>query len=107
MTRVIGPIPLRNQRLDPLPKNLFRLVTEDGLSPRVEEGDPVIGVHADHCVGRDFYDLRQDVVRYPIGHECPVIPYKEESFPFEHSSNPLQSNSGVDRNLGWSRTYCM
>jgi signal transduction histidine kinase len=39
-------------------------------------------------------------VRYPIGHDCRVIPYKKESFPFEQSSNPRQSQCWLDRNLG-------
>src|ERR1700682_495164 len=33
-----------------------------------------------------------------------LTPMKEEWFPFEHSSNPRQRNSGVDRSLGWCQT---
>src|ERR1700674_4530774 len=33
-----------------------------------------------------------------------LTPMKEEWFPFEHSSNPRQSKSAVDRSLGWCQT---
>ncbi|MEA2705891.1 MAG: hypothetical protein QOH22_679, partial [Gemmatimonadaceae bacterium] len=88
MARVIRSKSLRNQRLDPFPDDFVRLVAEDGFSARVEERDTLKRIHADHCIGRDSYDFRQDVVRYPIGHGCPVIPYKMESFPFEKILEP-------------------
>jgi hypothetical protein len=76
LARVVGPKALWNQRLDSLPDDLVRLVTEDRLCPGVEERDALKRVHADHCIGRDLYDLSQDIVRYPIGHACRVIPYE-------------------------------
>jgi len=77
VTGVGGPISVRNQGLDPLTDDLVRCPAEDGLSALVEEGDALKCVHADDRIGRDFHDLCQNLVRYPVGHECPVIPYKE------------------------------
>ena len=76
VTRVTRPISLWNKRLDPLADDLVRRPAEDGLRPLVEESDALKCVHADDCIGRDFHDFCQNVVRYPVGHLCTVIPYR-------------------------------
>jgi hypothetical protein len=83
VARVSGPISLGNQRLDPLSDDLRRRPAENRLSAFIEEGDALKCIHADDRIRRDLHNLCQNVVRYPVGHLCPVIPYKKASFPSE------------------------